>query len=195
MSIKTPIFTQKHSPRDYSLFYSNTSDYFINKKNTVGFLVNGNTGNRKFTSDSRTPISMIGAAEPDSILVANSESDNERDNHNFNINYQFDSGKERTLNIDLDYGLYRNRSEDMQPNFYRNRTETQTFSERIYATNSPTDIDIYTLKADYEQPAFNGKLSAGIKTAYITTDNTFMFYIRLWTEEIRELGNSVNPSI
>jgi len=101
--------------------YKIGTDYFINKKNTIGFLVNGYTGSSKFTSESRTPIATIGAPEADSILVANSETDSERDNHNFNINYQFDSGKERTLNIDLDYGLYRNRSEDMQPNF----TETE----------------------------------------------------------------------
>lgn len=170
--------------------YKFGTDYFINKKNTIGFLVNGYTGSSKFTSESRTPIATIGVIEIDSILVANSETDSERDNHNFNINYQFDSGKERTLNVDLDYGLYRNRSEDMQPNFYRNRTETQTFSERTYATNSPTDIDIYTLKADYEQPAFKGKLGAGIKTAYITTDNTFMFYNVI--NDIRNLDETVS---
>ncbi len=155
--------------------YKFGTDYFINKKNTIGFLVNGSMGTRIFTSDSNTPIGMIGATEPDRILMADSESDMTRNNHNFNLNYQFDNGKERTLNVDLDYGQYRNESDDFQPNTYTDRLGNVE-EEIINATDSRTDIDIYTLKADYEQPAFKGKLGVGIKNTYITTDNTFMFY-------------------
>ncbi len=156
--------------------YKVGSDYFINDKHTIGFLVNGYTNVRDFNSDSRTPISMIGATQIDSVLIANSIEMGNRDNNNLNLNYQFDNGKETTLNIDVDYGMFRNRNEALQPNFYKDAAEAEVLREQTYANVYPTDIDIYTFKMDYEQAAFKGKVGAGIKTAYVTTDNIFSFY-------------------
>ncbi|MCB0569325.1 MAG: TonB-dependent receptor family protein, partial [Phaeodactylibacter sp.] len=47
---------------------------------------------------------------------------------------------------------------------------------RVNSTDSPTDIDIYTFKLDHERPLLGGQLGAGLKMAYISTDNTFNFY-------------------
>jgi len=156
--------------------YKLGTDFFINKKNTVGFLVNGSTNTSDFFSDSETLISAIGSSQLDSTLIAGATDDGKRNNNNFNLNYQFDNGKERTVNIDADYGVFRNRTSDFQPNVYLKPNRIDTLNERNYATVAPTDIDIYTFKVDYEQAALNGKISTGIKTAYVATDNTFDFY-------------------
>ncbi len=170
--------------------YKIGSDYFVNDKNTIGFLVNGYVNDWTFGSDSRTPISMLNSTVIDSVLVASSAEEGNRDNNNFNVNYQFDNDKETTLNVDLDYGIYRNANENLQPNFYKDAAEVEVLNEQTYANIYPTDIDIYTFKTDFERPVFKGKVGAGIKSAYVKTDNTFEFFNVINEERILDDGLS-----
>ncbi|MEO0470578.1 MAG: outer membrane beta-barrel family protein, partial [Bacteroidota bacterium] len=87
----------------------------------------------------------------------------------------FRNDKGTTLNVDADYGLYRIKSNSFQPNVFFNPATNDTLAENIFSIITPTNIDIYSLKADYSQNAFKGKFSAGFKLAYIQTDNDFNF--------------------
>jgi outer membrane receptor protein involved in Fe transport len=150
-------------------------DYFINPKHTIGVMVNGNVNQSEFNNVSETLISMVGSNSIDSILVAESMADGNRNNFNYNLNYVF-NGDNSTVNFDLDYGMFRNESEAFQPNYYRDPTGEITLSERINQFDTPTDIDIYTAKLDYETDFMNGKLGLGAKSAIVRTDNTFDFF-------------------
>jgi iron complex outermembrane recepter protein len=152
------------------------TDYFINKHNTIGVMVNGNINNNDWNSVSRTSIGMLPEQTIDSILIAESHSTRESSNLNFNINYQFDNTKGRTINFDADYGRYRNEGGEYQPNSYKDPTETIVFTERNYRNETPTDIDIYTTKIDVELPAWEGKIGFGAKSSFVQTANTFDFY-------------------
>ncbi len=151
------------------------SDYFLSEKSTIGFLANGNISDYIWGSQSRTEISSFGGAQPDSFLIAASNSDGVRANYNFNVNYQFRS-KETSWNIDADYGIFRNDREVYQPNSYLGADEKTLLNEIVYQNNSPTDINIYTFKVDHERSAWGGKLGSGVKLALVTTDNIFDFY-------------------
>ena len=151
-------------------------DYFINQQHTIGLMVNGNISSSEWASESRTKISMAGQAQVDSMLIAQGIDDNEHQNYNFNLNYRFDNGKGASWNVDADYGLYRREGSQYQPNTYRDASGQTILQERNYRFITPTDIDILTFKADYERPLLAGKLGAGVKTAYVMTDNTFDFY-------------------
>ena len=72
--------------------------------------------------------------------------------------------------------MFRNEAEAFQPNYYRDPTGEITLSERINQFDTPTDIDIYTAKLDYETDFMKGKLGLGAKSAIVRTDNTFDFY-------------------
>ena len=48
--------------------------------------------------------------------------------------------------------------------------------ERVYRNNTPTDINIYTARIDYEQPFYKGKLGFGGKITDVNTKNTFDFF-------------------
>lgn len=153
------------------------TDFFIAKKHTLGFLVNTGANvndrystNRITLSPEETPTAI------DSILVANNTADDDRTNQTYNVNYRFDNGKNRTLNIDLDYGQYRNTSERYQPNQYYDATETILLSENINAFDTPSDIDIYTVTTDYEDNLWGGKVGGGFKLSKVVSDNTFLFY-------------------
>jgi len=151
------------------------ADYFLNDKHTLGFMVNGNISDNSSPNSSFTYISTIGSSDIDSILVAESSFDSERQNFNYNLNYVFrDEGT--SLNVDLDYGQFRNDGRSFQPNIYKDASGEITLQERIFQNETPTDIDIYTFKLDYERDFMKGKLGAGLKSATVLTDNTFNFF-------------------
>lgn len=154
------------------------ADFFLSDKHTIGFLTDGRSFNGQDNSFNRIEIFNLvsSSSSPDSILVARNASDNSRKQNTFNLNYRFNDGNNRTLNIDADYGRFRNESERMQPNLYYDANEETLLTEIINSFDTPTDIDIYTFKVDYEQPMLGGTFSMGTKLSKVVSDNTFLFF-------------------
>lgn len=148
-------------------------DYFINSKQTIGVMVNGNLSKNTFTNYGRTPISYIPSGKIDRVLVADNSSNGERDNMNFNGNYRYADTSGHELNIDADYGFFRINNDQFQPNYYFDPTGNTLQSSRIYNMIAPSDIDIYTLKTDYEQNLKKGRLGIGAKVSYVKSVNDF----------------------
>ncbi len=151
-------------------------DYFIDKKNTIGILINGNMGDNNNATNSKTPIVYKPTNETNRILTANNSSEADRDNANFNFNYRYADAKGHELNVDADYGLFRIRTDQLQPNIYYSPDMSTELSRSIYNFISPTDIDIYSLKSDYEQNYKGGKLGLGFKSSLVNTANNFGRY-------------------
>lgn len=151
-------------------------DYFINDKNTIGVMFNGNFSNWNWKADGQTRISPDNTKLLSQILKSGNSIPSTRNNSNFNINYRYADTSGRELNIDADRGLFRSKGESFQPNFYIDANTGNILRERIFANNTPIKIDIYTAKADYEQKFFKGKLGIGAKYSSVKTDNTFDFY-------------------
>ncbi len=152
------------------------ADWYLDKKSTIGFVLNGNIGHNNWNSFSTTPISASNIKEIDRILVANSESESKRKNLTANINYRYADTSGRELNIDADLGRYRLRSENQTPNVYVTSDTSSIISTYTFSSTTPTDIDLYSLKADYEQKLGKGKITTGFKTSLVKTDNNFSFY-------------------
>lgn len=148
-------------------------DFFINNKSTFGVLINGNLSDNSNNNDSRTPISYKPTGVIYRTLVANNRNNMGRDNVNFNLNYRFADTSGRELNLDADYGFFRNDGNQLQPNYYYDATGNTLLSQVFYRFISPTDIDIYTVKADYEQNFQKGRLGFGGKVSAINTGNNF----------------------
>lgn len=109
-------------------------------------------------------------------MIADSNADADSKQNTFNINYRFDNAKGRSLNLDLDYGRYETDSRRYQPNQYFDASEDNLLTEVINSFDTPTDIDIYTFKADFEEKLFGGNLSIGSKLSRVVSDNTFLVY-------------------
>jgi hypothetical protein len=148
-------------------------DFFINNKNTFGVLVNGDISENSFNNNSHTPIIYKPTGVVDRILVANNVNKIKGNNVNFNLNYRFADTAGHELNLDADYGLFRNKGNQLQPNYYYNPSGSLLLSQVMYRFISPTDIDIYTFKADYEQNYKKGRLGVGGKISAINTGNNF----------------------
>ena len=151
-------------------------DYTLSKRSSVGMIVNGSYNDIDFSNSSRTAISY----HPTETMVKHLAADNtnamSRDNSNFNLNYRYADTSGRELNINGDYGLYRNFSDQWQPNVYYDPSGLIETHRLVYNMLAPTNIDIFSVKADYEQNFKKGKLGLGGKISYVETDNDFKRY-------------------
>jgi|APTNR8051073442_1049403.scaffolds.fasta_scaffold02800_2 outer membrane receptor protein involved in Fe transport len=152
------------------------ADFFLSPKHTLGVLVSGFLSDNESVGNSLTYISNNTTGANLLVLKARSEFANSDENYNANVNYRFDGGDGKILNIDADYARFRNTSVSYQPNTYYDPTETTVLDTRIFGNDAPTDIDLMSLKIDHERPLLGGQLSTGAKVSYVVTDNVFDFY-------------------
>ena len=150
-------------------------DYFINDKHTIGFIGTLNVADIVSENSSVTRISSATAQQLEKSLLAYNNLNSRRTNANLNFNYRFADTLGHELNVDGDYGLFRGTGHSYQPNYYVDKFG-QPINQFTYRNNTPTDIDIYTLKADYTQKAWKGNLGYGAKVAYVKTANAFEFF-------------------
>jgi len=161
---------------DNTFNYKAGLDWLLDKKSTLGFVINGSTQGNTQRVNSSTPIVYIPTNQTDRVLQANNHAFGSRDNANADLNYHYTDSAGRELNIDADYGVYRLRSNQLQPNNYFDSTGKILLYSNDYNIISPTNIDIYSLKLDYDQNFLKGRLSFGGKTSYVTTTNDFQEY-------------------
>jgi iron complex outermembrane recepter protein len=148
-------------------------DLFLNKRSTLGFLAAGNLSNDNNRLNSITYIKDKNSFKTDRLLRSNNTTAAEKDNVNFNINYLYQHENGRSLTVDADYGRFKAYSENFQPNRFYDSTGANLISEKNFMLVTPTQIDIYSLKSDYEQNLAGGKLGVGFKSTSIRSDNVF----------------------
>ena len=151
------------------------ADYFINNKHTIGIMATTNFGENEFKSSSNTQISYHPTTQFVKSLQAYNNIPGNRTNANFNVNYRYIDTSGTEINFDADYGVFRGTGRSYQPNNYYGGNNNLLYSI-INRNYTPTDIDIYTAKADAEQKLGKGKFGYGLKTSFVTTKNTFDFF-------------------
>jgi iron complex outermembrane recepter protein len=165
------------------------ADFFVNNKNTVGFLATTNFSNTDWSSDGATDIYY----NPTGVFVKKLKALNtvpgKRTNANFNVNYRYADTSGKEINFDADYGLFRGTGRSYQPNNYFSSNNSFLYSV-INRNYTPTDIDIYTAKIDVEQKLGKGKLGYGGKVAFVTTKNTFDFFNEVGGIPVKQLDRS-----
>ncbi|MBK7970347.1 MAG: TonB-dependent receptor [Bacteroidetes bacterium] len=151
-------------------------DYSINKKNNVGLMVTGNYSDTKSVQTNRNEIRDFSTQVVDSILKSDQSSKNLNNNINVNLNHQYKDTLGHELNSDFDFGRYESDRNSYIPNEYVTPDYQTPLSSTYYRSITPTTINIFTFKSDYTQNLFKGKVGFGVKTSFVTTDNTFNFY-------------------
>ena len=187
------IFDQKNRMlmrNKYGHNYKAGADFFINKKSTIGFIVNGNDSKTVSETDGPMYIIYKPTNTTSRLLMASNDNDARRDNINANINYRYAVSGGSELNVDADYGNFKIRSNQFQPNDYYNAAGNIKLYSNVYRMISPTDIDIYSLKADYEQNFYKGRLGFGGKIGFVKTDNDFRRYDVYGNNEVYDKDKS-----
>ena len=162
-------------------------DFYLNDKSTIGFLVSAQQTGIDELGDSRIDIYDLSSSEstPDSILRSDYTRIGSNGQQTYNLNYRFEATKSSSLTIDLDYGRFRNERFNDQPNLYFQPGSDIPSSSSIVAFDTPVEIDIYTAKADWEQPLLDGQFGGGVKYSRVNTDNTFLFFDVLNGNEVQ----------
>lgn len=147
-------------------------DYFMNKKTTLGLVVNGYNNVQDEFTDNTTYIK-----DPAGSLLTRTQAINDVNMKfknvgvNANLRHVFDStGKE--LTIDADYINYTQNNKQVLSNEFFDHMGNIKSPDEILRGILPASINIYSLKADYSQTLKGQvKFEAGAKTSYVNTDN------------------------
>jgi hypothetical protein len=183
--METTTYFHQHN-RQTSKFSNNSYkvgvDYYLDKKNTFGFMANGflNSGSMKVIND--TDIQDVWAENGitqtfnrNVALLNNRENSWKSMAYNANYKRTFDSTG-RELTIDLDYSKFMGQGNDNIRNFYYNAVGEETQVPLLLKSDIPSDVDIKSFKADYVHPlGKKAKLEAGVKSSYVITDNDVKF--------------------
>ena len=110
-----------------------------------------------------TPIGSLESRVASQLLIADNRNLSNRANGNANLNYRFADTSGHELSIDADMGRFRSTGNNYQPNRYVDPTTNALILERNYRMTTLTNITLRTLKADYSQRLWGGKLSAGFQ--------------------------------
>lgn len=174
---KTSIFDQENNmdTRDVYNGVKVGTDYFINKRHTIGVMVDANYRDRKQPSNTVNKIGTF--AGIDSLLRTNTDNKSDWNRWAYNINYKGildSSGKE--INVDLDYA--RNNQTQLS-NIYATSWDATGKGYKGGDTSrndQPSSITIKTARIDYTHPLKNqAKFEAGLKTSFVETDNDARF--------------------
>jgi len=151
-------------------------DYFLNDKNTIGFLVNGNFIFGGGITDTKTDIRALPSAVIDESLEAiNDYYGQGTSRYNFNLNYKYEDTLGHALNIDADYGFFDKWNKNLQSNIYRDNKEA-LISQSLYRTLNGIDINLKGAKIDYSTNLWQGKFESGIKYSVVGSVNDSRFY-------------------
>ena len=151
-------------------------DFFVNKKTTVGLLVNGYSNSVDEQQNSGTLILENTALPPNSIRVKGTNKQKYVNNaFNFNTKTTFDTlGRE--FSLDADYSKYRGELDEFRDNFYLKSDGSARKPAKYIHNFAPADIEIKSLKADYTHPITKTlKIETGWKSSWVETDNNLQF--------------------
>jgi len=152
------------------------ADYFIDKKNTFGFIVKGNEYWSKLYTPGITLIKTNG--NTDSSLQTINDNRQRNSRYNYNLNYKFEDTLGNELNLDADYTSFRNNSNGQVSTDLLNKQNVK-YGYTANDQDVLTTIRIYSLKADYSKQLkkIKGKIETGLKWNTIQTTNDLTAFV------------------
>jgi hypothetical protein len=151
-------------------------DYNINKKNTIGILLNSNFIFGGGLTRTHTGIGPAGSAFYEQTLRAENDYYFQQTNrYNVNVNYKYEHESGTILNLDVDYGFFGKGNGNLQSNSYTNDKDS-VLSESLYRSLNDIDIHLGAGKFDYSSPLWKGTLEAGMKYSDIGSANHARFF-------------------
>lgn len=165
-------------------------DYFLSKKNTIGYL--GVAYDGKSTGDEPSYIDIEGAAKENYDLIdAIQKFDYGWFGQIHNLNFKRDIGKGESLNIDLDFIKRGNYDKTSTSNeyFLKNNPLTSNFFKQNGFTNNLIGVS----KIDYSKTIFkNWSFESGVKASWVETKNDFKVYTGKNSQDATEDLNQSN---
>ncbi|WP_460934797.1 TonB-dependent receptor domain-containing protein [Spirosoma humi] len=164
------------------------ADYALNKRTTVGLMVNGLFSNSQTMIDNRNLVyNSSGQLEQTLTMINTSTRRTQRMAVNANAKHTFNSPG-RELTADLDYSRVNIQPQDNMRTRYLGAGGEETQPELVQRNLPPSTVTIRAAKADYVHPLRSGgRLELGGKISYVTSDNDVRF------ETLTENGYTPDP--
>jgi iron complex outermembrane receptor protein len=167
------------------------ADFYVSKKTTLGFVVNGYTSPSKSNNTNTTDIYDANNVLQNETIAPSTISEKWNNiSTNINFKHTFDTtGTE--LTADADYVHYASSSNQLFNNYFFNNAGDKIHPDEILRGNLPGRIDIYSVKSDFTHPLKAGaKFEAGFKSSYVTTDNNALYDNLVNGEWVADAGRS-----
>ncbi len=149
-------------------------DYYIDKKNTIGFAYRGNISLGDWISNSFIRLYTLHST-PDSSYQRNSIATHKSNNHTFNIDYKHDFdtlGKKLFANLTYGINDGNNISDNLLSFFLFDFTNPAYKENRLTSKSGPNLMQVVAAKIDYEHPVNDAiSLEMGVKSSYIFNNN------------------------
>ncbi len=154
-------------------------DYFISKKTVVGIVLSVNFNNTDRRSENNSVVLDPQQEKESSFATFANGTENSRNYFaNINFKHSFDSTG-REISVDADYSKF---IQDWLGNysaFYYDKNGSPSASPYIITLDQDGKLEIRSVKADYRHPLQkNTTVEAGVKTSYVTANNSVLFYDR-----------------
>ena len=130
--------------------YKIGTDISINKKSTLGFLINSNASSELAPTDNYTIFRNQYRLPTTYINSFKTDDEEHTRNTAYNINFKTDiDSMGSQLNLDADYVKYTSSKEDVNYNYYLTNTKDTLRTPYIFRNKSPATVQIYSSKIDY----------------------------------------------
>ena len=170
-------------------------DIFIDKKNTIGILVNG-YANKGYEYTNNNTLIGQNFSQVDSSVVAKNLQTNKYKNMSYNLNYKSildTAGSE--ISADLDYSKYNGSDGTAYANDYLYANGTPIRPTNHIRNTTPAEIEIKAFKVDYNVSLTKSiKLETGVKSSWVKTDNDLRaeeYKANLWQNDVRRSNQFV----
>ncbi|RFZ92621.1 TonB-dependent receptor [Mucilaginibacter conchicola] len=171
---KSTYFKQQTKMMNHTHYnnYRFGADYGTSKKNTIGFVVNGDYTNEYNDNTGTTWLGRTPAAN-DSYQTTRSDIKQTYRSISANVNDKFlidTLGQE--ISADVDFSRYRNNSDANYDTYFYNPDGSTQIRPLYIKNQTPSTINIWTQKIDYTLPISKTlKFEAGAKFSSVKTDN------------------------
>jgi iron complex outermembrane recepter protein len=171
-------FDQRADMKRYGNSYSVKTglDYFLTKKTTMGFALNGFINPSVADNKNQTNISTP-AKDLESITLATVGSDTRWKSFSSNMYFRTvldTTGKE--LSSDFDYMTYDSKNIQLMVNSFFDADYNSIMKSDTLMGNLPQNIKIYSGRIDYLHPLKKGaRFETGIKSSIVRTDNNAIY--------------------
>jgi outer membrane receptor protein involved in Fe transport len=159
-----------------ALNFSGGLDYNINKDQSFSIdgrvLLNKRDNNLTSTTGIFDTTDMVNGE----ILRAKALDKMPTQNYILNASYRYTLSSSSNISADLSFGKYSSDKNTNQPNRYFDAVSDAVLRILDKEYDAKTQIDLRTIKVDYEKKFKKSTLSGGAKYSYITTSNKLSFY-------------------
>lgn len=167
-------------------------DFYASERTTIGVAVSGFHNPSESTTDNNTLLkNPDGSVQTKVVAPATTKGKWDNKEVNVSLTHRFDS-TDHSLQLDATYLDYNTTNLQQFNNYYYDGNGNPSEDAKLFKTDMPGVIKIYTVKADYTRPlGVGGALELGAKYSHVNTDNNAQYFDLKGNSWIRNdvLGN------